>query len=172
MNDQDNLDLNNEPSTNGNTTRQAFPPSYSNRLQRSDRSENIPPKSRVGFSGHHPSFSDENARRMRHAAKPGRGSEELDIFADPPPEGRPRPRPRRNSDSSIASRLLGPEEERRRRERQRREREARHRGDRNNRPSTSHKSKKPNQRLDIIDSLDVTSIYGKGCKWGIGISLR
>lgn len=127
------------------------------------RSENQPPQP-FGVSGHHPSHSQEGPARVRGGTtRPGRNTEELDIFADPPTESRPRPRPRRNSDSSIASKTIGPEEERRRRERHRREREARHRGDGKHRPSGS-KSKKPSQRLDIIDSLDVSSIYGKGRK--------
>lgn len=69
---------------------------------------------------------------------------------------------RRNSDSSIASRLLSPEEEQQRRERHRKEREARHR-ERRDRPPGTTKGKKPVKRLDVIDSLDVTSIYGTGC---------
>ena len=119
----------------------------------------------MGGSGHHPSLSQEDQRQARNFARPRRDPDQLDIFADPPGEARPRPRPRRNSDSSIASRNLNPEEERRRRERHRREREARHRGDGRNRLPTSSKSKKPAKRLDIIDSLDVTSIYGKGCRY-------
>ena len=55
--------------------------------------------------------------------------------------------------------LLDPEDERRRRERRRREREARHRD------GKSRSSKKTNYQLDIIDKLDVTSIYGTGSKW-------
>lgn len=54
---------------------------------------------------------------------------------------------------------LDPEDEKRRRERRHREREARHRD------GKSRSSKKtPSHRLDIIDKLDVTSIYGTGCK--------
>lgn len=52
--------------------------------------------------------------------------------------------------------VLDPEDERRRRERRRREREARHRD------GKSRSSKKTNYQLDIIDKLDVTSIYGTG----------
>ena len=80
----------------------------------------------------------------------------MDVFADPPPSRRPRPR--RNSESSVNSRMPSPEEERQRKERYKRDREARHRDAR-----AKHKSKKSTQRLDIIDNLDVTSIYGKGC---------
>lgn len=54
--------------------------------------------------------------------------------------------------------LLESEEERRRRERRRREREARHRD------GKSSRSKKNNYHMDIIDKLDVTSIYGTGSK--------
>lgn len=57
---------------------------------------------------------------------------------------------------------MSPEDERKRRERHRREREARHKGDGKSRPPTSARSKKPNKQLDIIDSLDVTSIFGTG----------
>ncbi|GAB1193373.1 Pal1 cell morphology protein-domain-containing protein [Aspergillus pseudonomiae] len=106
-------------------------------------------------SGHRPTTSRERPER--------RGKDPLDIFADPPSAGLPRPRdrdrrPRRNSESSIMERpkLLDPEDERRRRERRRREREARHRD------GKSRSSKKTNYQLDIIDKLDVTSIYGTG----------
>lgn len=67
---------------------------------------------------------------------------------------------RRNSDSSIASKIMSPEEERRRRERHRRERDSRHRHG----SGRDGRSKKPVRNLDMIDSLDVTSIYGKGCE--------
>lgn len=70
---------------------------------------------------------------------------------------------RRNSDSSVVSRssrkLLDPEEEKKRAERRRRER--RHR----ERDAKDGKSKKPDRKLDIIDKLDVTSIYGTGCEY-------
>lgn len=90
----------------------------------------------------------------------------FDIFADPPAlaksstsgprDARPR-RPRRNSESSVmdrASKLFDDDDEKRRRER-RKEREARHR---DGKPRSSRKDR----RLDIIDKLDVTSIYGTG----------
>lgn len=129
---------------------------------RPSRPENVPPgvQRRPGPPVHRPSRSEEEQRGMRHGANP-RGPQNLDIFADPP-EPR-RHRLRRNSDSSIASKTLVSEEDRKRRERRHKEREARKDG--KPRPhGTSSKSKKPNQRLDIIDSLDVTSIYGTGCK--------
>ena len=66
-------------------------------------------------------------------------------------------RPRRNSDTSIISgektrKFLDPDDERRRLER--RQRDAKRHG----------KSKPASRRLDIIDKLDVTSIYGTGRK--------
>ncbi|KAE8167323.1 Pal1 cell morphology protein-domain-containing protein [Aspergillus tamarii] len=112
-------------------------------------------------SSHRPTTSRERPER--------REKDPLDIFADPPSAGLARPRdrdrdrdrdrrPRRNSESSIMERpkLLDPEDERRRRERRRREREARHRD------GKPRSSKKANYQLDIIDKLDVTSIYGTG----------
>lgn len=55
------------------------------------------------------------------------------------------------------------EEERKRRERRRREREARGKEGKDGKPRSSS-SKKNNYQLDIIDKLDVTSIYGTGSK--------
>ncbi|KAL4931071.1 Pal1 family protein [Aspergillus undulatus] len=101
----------------------------------------------------------------------GRSDDPFNIFADPPSKSRPtgsssrdrerRPRPRRNSESSIMERtpkLLDDDDDRRRRERRRREREGR---DGRHRDGKS-RSKKGNYQLDIIDKLDVTSIYGTG----------
>ena len=138
-----------------------MPPPYTTRPA---GSENMPPRPRNGLT-HQPSRSQEDSAQRPRNGKPQ--GPELDIFADPVfPEGRrPRPRPRRNSDSSINSRKMNPEDERRRRERHRREREARNRGDSRPRPGTSSRPKKPNKQLDIIDSLDVTSIYGTGCEY-------
>lgn len=65
---------------------------------------------------------------------------------------------------------MDPEEERRRRERRRREREARHR-DGKPRDGKSSRSKKANYHMDIIDKLDVTSIYGTGSELS-SISLK
>ncbi|KAL8816018.1 MAG: hypothetical protein Q9223_004914 [Gallowayella weberi] len=126
-------------------------------------SENVPPRSqhRPGPPVHRPSRSEEEQRRLRAGSKLRGPPQGQDIFADPP---EPRRRLRRNSDSSIASRTLGSEEDRRRRERRQKERDAREaRKDGKLKPhATSSRSKKPNQSLDIIDSLDVTSIYGTG----------
>lgn len=60
---------------------------------------------------------------------------------------------------------MDPEEERRRRERRRRDREARHR-------DGKPRSKKANYHMDIIDKLDVTSIYGTGSELSSSISLN
>ncbi|EEA27525.1 conserved hypothetical protein [Talaromyces marneffei ATCC 18224] len=94
-----------------------------------------------------------------------REQDPFDIFADPPKKesSRPprpregRPRPRRNSESSIMERpkVLDPEDERRRRERRHRERER----ERDGKPRSK---RSPGYRLDVIDKLDVTSIFGTG----------
>lgn len=92
----------------------------------------------------------------------------MDIFADPS-ERRERDRRhyRRNSDTSVMEKpRLTEDEERRRRERHRREREARHR-ERDGKSSS--KSKVQGRRLDVIDKLDVTSIYGTGCEYCLSI---
>ncbi|KAL2794501.1 Pal1 cell morphology protein-domain-containing protein [Aspergillus keveii] len=99
----------------------------------------------------------------------GRSNDPFNIFSDPPSKAKPsgsgsrsrdrERRPRRNSESSVMERtpkLLDDEDERRRRERRRREREARHKD------GKSRSSRKPGYQLDIIDKLDVTSIYGTG----------
>ncbi|KAL9610031.1 MAG: hypothetical protein Q9167_005245 [Letrouitia subvulpina] len=113
--------------------------------------------------GHRPSRSEEeeSQRPLRTGGRSRGPPQELNIFADPP-EPR-RPRLRRNSDSSIASKTLNPEQERKRRERRHEERKARYARDGKGRPhGSSSRSRKPKQRLDIIDNLDVTSIYGTG----------
>ncbi|KAJ5768205.1 hypothetical protein N7533_000788 [Penicillium manginii] len=90
----------------------------------------------------------------------------FDIFADPPSlskaatSGPPKSssrRPRRNSESSVmerASKVFDDDDERRRRERRHRERERQRDG--------KSRSSRKDRRLDIIDKLDVTSIYGTG----------
>lgn len=89
---------------------------------------------------------------MRERAQKG----ELDIFADPPDANRPRERrqPRRNSESSVRDKpLMDADDEKRRRERKHRE------------SKRVGKSGKSTRRLDVIDKLDVTSIYGTGCEY-------
>lgn len=121
------------------------------------RPENVPPRFQRGPPpGHRPSFSEEERRRQQLLAQQAG----LDIFADPPAnkdrsQDRER-RPRRNSESSVfnKSTTLDEEEEKKRRERKYRE---------SKRPGTS-RSKPVSKKLDVIDKLDVTSIYGTGCK--------
>lgn len=85
----------------------------------------------------------------------------MDIFADPsdgksrgPPKPRDRrPRARRNSESSLMDKPKTGEAEDDRRRRERRHRDGKLRS-----------KPKPGHRLDVIDKLDVTSIYGTGCE--------
>ena len=91
-----------------------------------------------------------------------------DVFADPAKSSRKersrdrrRPR-RRNSESSIMDKpklLDGSDDDRQRRERRHRERDGR------SRDGKHRSSRKQQRQLDIIDKLDVTSIYGTGSKW-------
>ena len=143
-----------------------MPPPYTDRPP---RSENYPPKLPNGISGHHPSRSQEDAKYRPYASRRPQGPQgpqgpQHDIFADPPDAGRSYRRPtRRNSDSSIASKHLSPEEEARRRHRK--AREARHRDRENKGRPPPSRSGKSNRRIDLIDSLDVTSIHGIGSEW-------
>ncbi len=118
---------------------------------------------------HRPTRSQEEAMRARRAAtglqgraRPPNG--ELNIFADPEsPRKSSERRLRRNSESSILERNgkpLDPEEEKKRQERRRRERRHRER----EREAGRDPSKKKDRKLDIIDQLDATSIYGTGRK--------
>lgn len=108
------------------------------------------------------------ARRLAANGSKSKPSQELDIFADPteasPKKSGDARRPRRNSDSSMVDKHqkpLTPEEEKARLERRRRDRERRHR-ERDSKDGG--KSRKPDRKLDIIDQLDATSIYGTGCE--------
>ena len=130
------------------------------------RAENLPPPSGGRMiPAHRPSRSNEQNHEQTPNRNNARGQPQgLDIFADPPINERYR-RLRRNSESSVADKagtLLETEDERRRRERRYRDKDGRGRGE-VRRPQTA-RPKKPNQRLDLIDQLDVTSIYGTGCK--------
>lgn len=87
--------------------------------------------------------------------------EELDIFADGGPQIKsPERRNRRNSDSSVMDRK-SIDEDKKRQERRRRERKERETQD----LKDGKLPKKPSRKLDIIDQLDATSIYGTGCKF-------
>ncbi|KKZ60527.1 hypothetical protein EMCG_04806 [[Emmonsia] crescens] len=128
------------------------------------RPENVPPS---GLS-----LSDDKASSRRPTRRPSKeesqsrskGSSRVpvgDIFADPKESSKSRSqrRPRRNSDSSlmdIPSKPLSPEEEKRKRERRQRERDAR------SKDGKSRSKRANGHRLDVIDKLDVTSIYGTG----------
>ena len=98
-----------------------------------------------------------------------KGKDPLDIFADPPSKSAstraPPRRPRRNSESSVmdrGSKLLDVDDsEKRRRERRNREREGRSKDTKDGKSRSGRKDR----RLDIIDKLDVTSIYGTGSKY-------
>ncbi|CAL3962241.1 hypothetical protein PZA11_000544 [Diplocarpon coronariae] len=165
----DNLTLDDRPSSGiamrppprASTSDMNPPPPYTS------RGENIPPRVPLkGAPAHRPSRSQEEAMRARRAAagssspsKPVPSRQELDIFADPVdsytarrPDSR---RFRRNSDSSVMSKATD-EEEKKRQERRRRERR-----ERREREGKDPK-RKADRKLDIIDKLDVTSIYGTG----------
>ena len=153
----------NKPHPNGSHHAQTLSGNYRQR-----GSENVPPPIRdwIGPPGHRPSRSQEQEERMRHGVRSRPLPNGLDnIFADPPDNGRYR-RLRRNSESSIADKsamMSDLEDERRKREQRHRDREARYRSDARGRPQTA-KPKRPSQKLDLIDKLDVTSIYGTGCR--------
>ena len=99
--------------------------------------------------------------------KPHAPSNGPDIFIDPTGR-RPNPRssrPRRNSESSVVEkRPLSPEEERKRRERKHGSREHRTKDSKGRPIPPPSAGKVPSRRLDIIDKLDVTSIFGTGGK--------
>lgn len=83
------------------------------------------------------------------------------------PQRKPQRRPRRNSDSSVLdfeSKSLS-EEQRKALDAKRRERDRQRREGRDGKDGKERsKSGRPSRRLDIIDQLDATSIYGTGCK--------
>ncbi|KAK0109887.1 hypothetical protein ONS95_002558 [Cadophora gregata] len=166
----DNLTLDDKPAAS-NTMRPAPTRPNGEKMPSpsSSRTENVPPRGTPrGPPGHRPSRSQEEAMRARRLAggssisKPAPSQQELDIFADPVDSSTARRldgnrRVRRNSESSVADRKpLDPEEEKKRQERRRRERR-----ERREREGKDPK-RKPDRKLDIIDKLDVTSIYGTG----------
>ncbi|KAL8817260.1 MAG: hypothetical protein Q9191_008180, partial [Dirinaria sp. TL-2023a] len=155
-----NLALEDQSTSSG--PNQALP--YTNRPP---RSENVPPpQKKLGPSMHQQNKSREEVQqRSRTLAKPRNAPQTADVFADPPTA---RPRPRRNSESSLADKngkAANSDDERKRRERRPRDREARPR-DREARhkdgKSGAPGSKKPSRKLDVIDQLDLTGIYGTG----------
>ncbi|TRX98499.1 hypothetical protein FHL15_000573 [Xylaria flabelliformis] len=111
------------------------------------RGENIPPQGRgAPSSSHRPSRSQEEALKVRRVPVGANGNKP----AGGSPQRRPEPRLRRNSDSSVMEKPIT-DEEKKLREMRQRDRERRHR-DGKSRP----------KKLDIIDQLDATSIYGTG----------
>ncbi|PGH20390.1 hypothetical protein AJ80_03535 [Polytolypa hystricis UAMH7299] len=127
------------------------------------RPENVPPHHRP--SQRQPRRPSKDEPGSRREGRPRR--DPLDIFADPePPKAGSHRRPRRNSDSSLMERPpkpMSPEDERRRRERRRgKEKEREREGSGKSREGKSRSKRGPGYKLDIIDKLDVTSIYGAG----------
>lgn len=126
-------------------------------MRRPPGRENIPPGrgGRGPPPNHRPTRSQEEAlraRRLQGKAAAPHGSSRS-------PQRRGDRRPRRNSESSVldADRLPLTEEEKKERDARRRERERRRRDGKEGR------DKKPsNRKLDIIDQLDATSIFGTG----------
>lgn len=100
---------------------------------------------------HRPTRSQEEALRARRMQAPGpsRPHQNNSPQRKPPPQRRPR----RNSESSVADFELT-EEEKRMIEAKRREKR--------NGGKERSKSGRPSRRMDIIDQLDATSIYGTG----------
>ncbi|WYZ39428.1 hypothetical protein EsH8_III_001342 [Colletotrichum jinshuiense] len=133
-------------------------PAPSNRPPGPPGRENVPPGNRgPPPPGHRPSRSQEEAMRQRRLQ--GSGGPPRPGGPSGSPQRRPQDRrPRRNSDSSVLIDFEKPltDEEKKAKEARRRERERRAREGKDKDP------KKPSRRLDIIDQLDATSIYGTG----------
>ncbi|KAM3426876.1 hypothetical protein MY4824_009765 [Beauveria thailandica] len=105
---------------------------------------------------HRPTKSQEEAlKAKRQAQGPQPGSSRS-------PQRKPQRRPRRNSESSIMGFDIKPitDEERRMIEEKRREKDKLRREAREGKDKG--RSGKPSRRIDIIDQLDATSIYGTG----------
>ncbi|EMR72092.1 putative pal1 cell morphology protein [Eutypa lata UCREL1] len=111
----------------------------------SRRGENAPRGRGPPPSSHRPTRSQEEALRAR---KPESKPKELNIF-ESPPRKRSEARPRRNSDTSVLEieKPMTEEEKKRRKDRDRRHRDQKSR---------------PSRKLDVIDKLDATGIYGGG----------
>ena len=126
--------------------------------------ENMPPPP---LRNGHRSTRSQEEEQEKGGRRVGGLDDTLDIFADPQPVRRPpgQHRQRRNSDSSVAdrqSKSFDPEEEKKRRERRHRERAHRQLDSKGRPIPSSSRNKRPNHRLDVIDKLDVTSIFGTG----------
>ncbi|KAJ4140257.1 hypothetical protein NW768_001613 [Fusarium equiseti] len=146
------------------------------------RPANGPPPRRDGTAPppqdgkHRPTRSQEEALRARRMQGPGPRPQQSSPQRRAPPR-----RPRRNSESSLVdfdARPITDEEKRmieaarRRKYEQQRRGEGKERTDRNDRDrerdrdrrerGDREKSSRPSRRMDIIDQLDATSIYGTG----------
>ncbi|KAI9725615.1 MAG: hypothetical protein M1828_002900 [Chrysothrix sp. TS-e1954] len=104
---------------------------------------------------HRTRHSQDDDRRMRRDVRDRKQDEKGNIFANPDNISHKRPT-RRNSESSI---FESKEDEHRMRELRHRERAARAK-DGKKRDGKSSRSQRPNQRLDLIDRLDITNLYG------------
>ncbi|KAI0837948.1 Pal1-domain-containing protein [Hypoxylon sp. FL0890] len=117
------------------------------------RGENNPPRGRgQTSSSHRPTRSQEEALRARRMHSASNGADLLKGGPSPPKRPTER-RPRRNSDSSMLEKPMT-DEEKKARELRRKERERRHRDGKD--------KSRSGRKLDIIDQLDATSIYGTG----------
>ncbi|KND89842.1 Protein PAL1 [Tolypocladium ophioglossoides CBS 100239] len=134
-------------------------------LQPGPRRGENQPLARPPNGNHRPTRSQEEALRARkpQASGPRPGPPDS-------PQRKPQRRPRRNSESSVLDLNAQPitEDEmklieaKRMRDRQRRECEGRSSGRDGREGKDKSKSGRPSRRLDIIDQLDATSIYGTG----------
>ncbi|KAF7542459.1 hypothetical protein G7Z17_g11545 [Cylindrodendrum hubeiense] len=108
---------------------------------------------------HRPSRSQEEALRARRMQAGGGGPRPTQNS----PQRKPQRRPRRNSESSVMDFDAQPltEEEKRMIEAKRRERVGQG-SQRRGEGKERGKSGRPSRRMDIIDQLDATSIYGTG----------
>lgn len=119
----------------------------------------MPPGHRGPPPNHRPTRSQEEALRARRMQSNGESSK-LDPSRSP--QRRQERRPRRNSESSVMdNERVMTEEERKARDQRRRERRQR-----------EGRDKKPSRKLDIIDQLDATSIFGTGSKFSIPAATR
>ncbi|KAM4065158.1 pal1 cell morphology protein [Hirsutella rhossiliensis] len=144
----------------------AAPPASQRRLEvvpASRRGENKP-LAKLPKASHRPTRSQEEALRARKPPLSGQrpGPSES-------PQRKPQQRPRRNSESSVLDLNTQPItademkmiEAKRLRDKQRRDRDGRSSSSRADGKERS-KSRRPGRKLDIIDQLDATSIYGTG----------
>ncbi|MCJ1307081.1 hypothetical protein MMC25_000727 [Agyrium rufum] len=135
----------------------------------SANAENAKPSSSGIHPFQRPDRSQTDPRARNGPRVPHGQSHSLDIFADPSDVRERRHRQQSDPRLDRDGKPLSPEDERRRKERRLRERDQRHRQrdsegkSRGSRPpgSSSKSNRKPGH-LDVIDKLDVTSIYGTG----------